>query len=261
MNIVNILHSNVSFVNIKMTQSRILRMTQSHIRKMTQSRSFHGPSPDHQLGLTRLTHPHPVNTARYHHGNLRTALLEAGLRIAEADGPAALQLRDLARAEGVSASAVYRHFPDLAHLSAEVGRLARRRLARAMLHAADAVPAEPDAGLHAIRRFDAIGRAYVEFAVRHPKLFDTAFQAPTAPPSCADDPSAWAVLESALERLVSVGELSAQRRIDAPIVSWSAVHGLAGILVRGMLVPPATAADAIAAVLRGVRRSLELRDG
>ena len=66
-------------------------------------------------------------STRYHHGSLRAALLEAGLRIAAAKGPAALQLRDLAKAEGVSASAVYRHFPDLAHLSAEISRLVRER--------------------------------------------------------------------------------------------------------------------------------------
>ena len=198
-------------------------------------------------------------STRYHHGSLRAALLEAGLRIAAAKGPAALQLRDLAKAEGVSASAVYRHFPDLAHLSAEISRLARERLAQAMLDAAAAVPEHPDAGLLATRRFDAIGRAYVTFAVSHPNLFDTAFQAPGAPPSRPDDPDAWTVLNGALDALVEAGELSTLMRVEAPMVAWSAVHGLAGILVRRMPVEPTEQASAVESVLCAVRRSLSLR--
>ena len=201
-----------------------------------------------------------MTAPRYHHGNLRAALLESGLRLAADGGPAALQVRDLAKAEGVSASAVYRHFPDLAHLSAEVGRLARQRLAEAMLGAADAVPAECDPGTRAIWRFDAIGRAYVEFAVEHPQLFDTAFQAPEAPPSCEDDPSAWGVLNLALDDLVSEGDLSPERRETAPMMAWSAVHGLSSILVRRMLVPPTTAREAIDTVTLGVRHALGLRN-
>ena len=198
-------------------------------------------------------------STRYHHGSLRAALLEAGLRIAAAKGPAALQLRDLAKAEGVSASAVYRHFPDLAHLSAEISRLVRERLAQAMLDAAAAVPEHPDAGLLATRRFEAIGRAYVTFAVSHPNLFDTAFQAPGAPPSRPDDPDAWTVLNGALDALVEAGELSTLMRVEAPMVAWSAVHGLAGILVRRMPVEPIEQKSALESVLSGVRRSLSLR--
>jgi AcrR family transcriptional regulator len=200
-----------------------------------------------------------MTTPRYHHGNLRSALLEAGLRIAADAGPAALQVRDLAKAEQVSASAVYRHFPDLAHLSAEVARLARQQLAQAMLDAAEAESPGPDAGWHAIRRFDAIGRAYVAFAVRSPRLFDTAFQTPQAPPSCDDSPSAWTVLTDALDALVASGELAADLRPGAPMVAWAAVHGLASILVRQMVPEPAEERAAVDAVMRGVKRALGLR--
>lgn len=203
-----------------------------------------------------------MTATRYHHGNLRAALLEAGVRLAASEGPGALQVRDLAKAEGVSASAVYRHFPDLAHLSAEVGRLARERLAQAMLDAAAAVPAPvpADPGLHAIRRFDAIGRAYIDFAVREPRLFDTAFQVPSAPPSCADDPSAWAVLTDALDALVAHGELAPALREGASMVAWAGVHGLASILVQRMLPAPHADQPAIDAVVRGVQQALRLRD-
>jgi AcrR family transcriptional regulator len=197
---------------------------------------------------------------RYHHGNLHTALLEAGLNAARAGGPAALQLRDLAAASGVSPSAVYRHFPDMAHLSAEVSRSAREALARAMLAAAAKVAEEPgDIGIGAIRRLHAIGRAYIEFALREPQLFDTAFMSAGAPPSCADDPSAWDVLIGALDDLVANGELHPSRRHDAPLIAWSAVHGLSGVLVRAMLPPSYQSEEAIIATLAGVREALRVR--
>jgi AcrR family transcriptional regulator len=201
-----------------------------------------------------------MTAPRYHHGNLRTALLEAGLRTARSHGPNALQLRDLASTQGVSPSAVYRHFPDLAHLTADVARLAREQLARHLQRAAEAQPAHGTPGTRAIQRFGAIGRAYVDFAVREPHLFDTAFLVADAPPSCEDDPSAWGVLNDALDVLVATGELLRDRRPDATMIAWSSVHGLASILARGMLPPPHVAETEIEAVCTGTLRALGLRE-
>jgi len=201
-----------------------------------------------------------MTSTRYHHGNLHEALLQAGLAAAQAGGPAALQLRELAAAAGVSPSAVYRHFPDMAHLSAEVSRAARESLATRMLRAAAAVPeVTDDPGEGAIRRMQAIGRAYIEFAVSEPHLFDTAFMAAGAAPTCADTPSAWGVLNDALDALVGTGELAAARRETAPLVAWSAVHGLSGVLVRRMLPAPYQPHDAISATLAGVLDALDVR--
>jgi len=201
-----------------------------------------------------------MSNSRYHHGNLHTALLEAGLTASRSAGPAGLQLRELASAVGVSPSAVYRHFPDMAHLSAEVSRMARETLAKRMLSAAAAVPEVPgDLGESAIRRMQAIGRAYIDFALSEPHLFDTAFMAACAAPSCADDPSAWGVLNDALDALVQAGELPVARRDSAPLVAWSAVHGLSSVLVRGMLPPPHQPSGAITATLAGVLDALDVR--
>src|SRR3954451_16003211 len=48
----------------------------------------------------------------YHHGNLRTALLEAAERTLREGGAEKLSLRELAREVGVSHGAPRRHFPD-----------------------------------------------------------------------------------------------------------------------------------------------------
>ncbi|MEW2235322.1 helix-turn-helix domain-containing protein, partial [Streptomyces sp. NPDC024062] len=56
----------------------------------------------------------PDTTGRrpYHHGNLRTDLLDAAERSLRAHGAEQLSLRDLARDVGVSHAAPRRHFAD-----------------------------------------------------------------------------------------------------------------------------------------------------
>ncbi len=199
-------------------------------------------------------------SSRYHRGDLHAALLTAGLSAAQTGGPTALQLRKLASAVWVSPPSVYRHYSNMAHLSVEVSRTARETLANRMLTAAAVVPAVPhDPGISAIRRVEAIGRAYIEFAVAEPHLFDTAFMTAATAASCPDNPSAWGVLNDALDALVQAGELDAARRETASLIAWSAVHGLSGVLVRKMLPPPHQPDDAITATLAGVLQALDVR--
>ena len=68
----------------------------------------------------------------YHHGNLRPALVEAAVALAQARGPEGVVLREVARQTGVSHNAAYRHFADREELLAEVADAAMRQLAGAM---------------------------------------------------------------------------------------------------------------------------------
>jgi len=68
----------------------------------------------------------------YHHGSLRSALIEASIALAREGGPDRVILREAARAAGVSHSAAYRHFADREALLAEVARFARNELAAEM---------------------------------------------------------------------------------------------------------------------------------
>jgi AcrR family transcriptional regulator len=191
----------------------------------------------------------------YHHGDLHQALVSAGLAAAGEGGPDAIALRDLAKAVGVSPTAAYRHFPSLEHLVAAVAQRARERLATAMRDAMDSVVAT-DPAERAWRRLRASGRAYVEFATAEPNLFATAFVPCVAPPPRDDAPDAWSLLVGALEVLAQLGELAPSARQMAPVIAWSAVHGLAGIL--SSTAPPGavTPAEATEAVLDGVQRAL-----
>jgi AcrR family transcriptional regulator len=56
----------------------------------------------------------------YHHGNLRGACIDAGVALAEADGPDAVTIRGVARLAGVSHTAPLHHFRDRAELLHEI---------------------------------------------------------------------------------------------------------------------------------------------
>jgi AcrR family transcriptional regulator len=196
----------------------------------------------------------------YHHGNLRAALIAEGVSLARSGGPVALTIRDLARVTGVSPSAAYRHFPDVDHLLAEISRTARQELAEAMLDESRALPRLSDPRIEALRDFAAIGEAYIRYALRESNMFETAFMPCEAAPVEAEVPSAWEVLESALDRLMEVGLLSAARREDAPLVAWATVHGMASILSRRAVPVDVGEERAITAAIIAVQKALELPD-
>ena len=102
--------------------------------------------------------------SRYHHGDLRAALIEEGLKLIGAGPAEALSLREIARNVGVSATAVYRHFPDKAALMGALCAEGHQMMAAAFR---EAMAGKGDA----LSAFVAMGRAYVQFALAHPALF------------------------------------------------------------------------------------------
>lgn len=184
-----------------------------------------------------------MTTTRYHHGNLRAALVEAAVAAARESGPDGLAVRDLARRVGVSHNAAYRHFSDRDALVAEVAEVGMAELTAAMRRRTDLVPppAGPDDEVRAARaRLVECGRGYVDFALAQPGLFRVLFAAYPSPPSPAkdgtgdpDDP--FVILNALLDDLVEVGHLAADARAGAEITCWSAVHGFAVLHSEGPL--------------------------
>ncbi len=178
---------------------------------------------------------------RYHHGDLRNALLEAALALVAKHGVEAFSLREAARAVGVSPAAAYRHFEDKDALLAALAHDAFGRLSQGMERAISRVPGEPGTPGHAIAAFRAVGLAYVEFAVQHPSQFRVMFG-----PWCADEqeplPSGapglrdpYTILVDSLDALVASGAVRAEARAGAEIAAWSTVHGLASLIVEGVV--------------------------
>ena len=181
--------------------------------------------------------------ARYHHGNLREALIDAALQLAREGGPDAIVVREASRRVGVSHNAAYRHFPDRESLRAAVGEASMTRLARLMQSLMDETDPE-DRSLEAARaRLRAIGRAYVQFAIAEPGLFRTAFRAAHDEGGELEGgalrdgaaPSPFGLLSAALDGLERAGGIAPGMRPDAEFVAWSGVHGFSTLAVDGPL--------------------------
>lgn len=193
--------------------------------------------------------------ASYHHGDLRNAVLQAALAIVEGGvqgGAAALSLRAVARAAGVSAMAPYHHFADRNALVAALAEIGFQRLYTEKLAALEAID-DPVAALVAG------SRAYVAFIIANPKLYRL-MKAPelvdrSAYPGLARAAEAPAAkLQSLLTDLAESGRLGGTTPPAAAAMLWGLVHGL-GLLAIDGYVPSDHAIDmagrAAAAMLEG----------
>ena len=196
--------------------------------------------------------------AEFHHGDLQAALVTAGLRHVEKHGLNSLGLRQLALVTGVSPTAVYRHFADLEHLKAAVGKASRETLGKMMLDTLKSAPANKTAK-GAIARFLAIGGAYVDFGIKKSNLYEIAFICFDSPVLEPDSPNPWDLLMSSLTELNEFGCHSDKNFKTAPMIAWSTVHGFAGLAAQGAT---GTAQETNASkdvVLRSVLKSLEIK--
>ena len=178
--------------------------------------------------------------ARYHHGDLRNALVSAAARLAASGGPDAVTVRAAAREVGVTPTAAYRHFAGHDGLLAAAKDECIGRMSAAMRKRLDELPEQPDPLESAIGRLEAIGRGYVDFALAEPGLFKTAFgghfggnHLEKEHDHDADDPHG--MLIRLIDELIQLGFLTERQRLGAEISSWSLVHGLSMLLIDGPL--------------------------
>jgi AcrR family transcriptional regulator len=186
------------------------------------------------------TSPPARNT--YRHGDLRRALLEAGIELARSGGPDAVVLREATRRAGVVPNAAYRHFVSRQELLQAVRAAALSALALAMEAELARVRRSRTPADHARKCLRAVGTGYLRFARAQPGLFRTAFSAVEAPENDADPAKAgtsglnpFQLLGAALDRMVDAGALPRARRAGAEYLAWSAVHGLALLVIDGPL--------------------------
>jgi AcrR family transcriptional regulator len=164
----------------------------------------------------------------YHHGGLRGALIAEGLRLLAERDAESLSLREVARGVGVSATSVYRHFPDKEALMTALALEGLAQLGSAQREATEAAGGG-DAG------FAATGRAYVRFALANPALFRLIFASPALAPS-----KATGALRSEANTLLQThaAAVAAKDGGEAAIhavQAWALVHGLAMLMLDGQI--------------------------
>ncbi|OBG74567.1 MULTISPECIES: TetR/AcrR family transcriptional regulator [unclassified Mycobacterium] len=160
----------------------------------------------------------------YHHGDLRAALIDAGLHLTRTGGPEALTIREATRRVGVSPNAAYRHFADREALLGAVAIAIQHRMA-ARMRVRQAGPTE---------LLRAVGTGYIEFALNEPGWFAVAFfgSSDTSETSAA---APYLALVEALDAMRKAGVLTRDQRDGAEWPCWSAVHGFAELALRGPL--------------------------
>jgi len=189
--------------------------------------------------------------AAYHHGSLRDALVDAGEALARADGLEGVTVRRIAAACGVSAAAVYRHFPSGDHLIAAVAQRAREIMARDMFARLDSAAGRP-----AIDRLREVGESYIAFALAEPRLFSLVSMPMTAPPDRLDDPNAADLVRDIVLELEPPGEVDEQRVASRMMLAQASAHGLA-VILRDFVPDPQARELLIAGVLDRVGAGLE----
>lgn len=196
--------------------------------------------------------------AEFHHGDLQASLVIAGLRHVEKHGLNSLGLRQLALVTGVSPTAVYRHFVDLEHLKAAVGKASRETLGKMMVDALKDAPTSRTAK-GAIDRFLAIGGAYIDFGIKKSNLYEIAFICFDSPVLEPDSPNPWDLLMNSLTELNELGCLSDKNFKTAPMIAWSMVHGFAGLAAQGATGNARETNSSKKDVLLAVLKSLEIK--
>jgi AcrR family transcriptional regulator len=173
-----------------------------------------------------------TSTRRYHHGDLRQVLLAEGMKLVNETGPDHVSLRELARRAGVSPMAPYRHYPDKDSLLAAIAAEGFRRLARQLA-------LETDASAPARSPLLQCGLAYVRFALAQPALFRLMFGARQFKGDHPDLGEARAASFDVLMRHLDAGG-EPERRAARARGCWSLVHGLALLLLDGLMQVPET---------------------
>lgn len=171
--------------------------------------------------------------AAYHHGNLKTALIAAGLKEIAQHGIEGFSLRGVARRAGVSAAAVYRHFADKDDLVAAMAMEAWERLMAMIADQVAKAPSEP------LEQFRANGVSIVRFAVAHPEHFRVICIPHAFERAPADFRAKWAAAEAANKQALADAQAQgviAQMPLEQLMLAAnSLVMGLAHQIIEGRL--------------------------
>lgn len=183
----------------------------------------------------------------YHHGDLRAALIQAGIELIAEKGFAGLSVAEAARRTGVSAAAPYRHFGNreefLLAIATEAGRSMGDQLEQALAEADDP-----------LEQVEAVTETYVRFMVAHRAGFDLVFA--TELRGCDNGELRDAgrrVIDLFMRSCIEVSP-DMMRAIELSESLWTTAHGYAGLYLTGFWVEP----DYVVGAARRTARRLGL---
>lgn len=168
---------------------------------------------------------------RYHHGELREALVAAGRKLLEEKGLRGFTLRECARRAQVSHAAPAHHFASIDDLLAEIATRGYQELTAAMT--AEARRAAPDPAARLVGQ----GVGYMAFAAANPMLFQLMFNREASrfetPALAAAVKAAYHLQVAAVDAAIpkASGEVK-ERMAD---FAWASVHGFITLVLEGQI--------------------------
>ena len=163
----------------------------------------------------------------YHHGDLRTAMIEKGIEMINSQGVNSLSLRKLAAACGVSHAAPYSHFANKEDLYSAISNHVTDKFVTVLKESLNGFNDSPEG----IRR---MGCAYVMFFVRNPQYFTFIFNHANIQIDFSEKPSAYEpfnLYKNTMFRLFDRISYPQELRTNTIITTWAFVHGLASVAI------------------------------
>jgi AcrR family transcriptional regulator len=184
-------------------------------------------------------------------GEFREKLVDAAERLFAQHGLEAVTMRQLAAELGVSPMTPYRYFADKDAILTAVRTRAFNRHAEAL-----ELAFEGDA--NTVERANAVGRAYLDFALGHPEAYKLMFdvkQPHEAPELVAAGERSRATMTAHLKAMIDNGVLKGDPDLIGHMF-WSALHGAIQLQLAGLLSPPFDAERLSGEIMRTLWRGL-----
>jgi AcrR family transcriptional regulator len=170
----------------------------------------------------------------YHHGDLKNALIKAGVDILAKEGVGGLSLRKVALKAGVSHSAPYAHFADKQALIAAISTEGFRQLYERMSAVAEEYKSRPE------KQLIEVAWAYVQFAMDDPDRFKVMFSGVLEKEKdytefVAESQRNFQLVRMIVEANQASGTLRGGPSDLAALSVWGAVHGFVMLLLEGQI--------------------------
>jgi AcrR family transcriptional regulator len=170
----------------------------------------------------------------YHHGDLKNALIEAGIDILAQEGVSGLSLRKVARKASVSHAAPYAHFADKQALIAAISADGHQRIHSKIASIMERYPDDP------LRQFVETAWAYAEFGLENPDHFRITFSGvvererdyPALVETASDN---FELVRALVMRCQAAGILSPGEPDLVAVGVWGLVHGFVSLVQQGQV--------------------------